>query len=148
MKDRYIYPAFFCYCEDGTIGVAFPDLPGCTAQGNDEEDALRMAKETLAMHLWGMEDEKDEIPPPTPVLALDPEDDQAIALIDVWMPAVREKMNNKAVTRAVTLPRWLDVSAKEARLNYSQVLQDGLVRRLGVTKTPKTPRAGRKKTGA
>lgn len=139
MKDRYIYPAFFCYGDKGVIGVVFPDLPGCATQGDDEEDTLRMAKETLAQHLWNMEDEGDDIPSPTLVLELEPEDDQAVVLIDVWMPAVREKMNNKAVTRAVTLPRWLDVSAKEARLNYSQVLQDGLVKRLGIGKTRKTP---------
>lgn len=144
-KDRYIYPAFFCYYNDDSVGVVFPDLPGCVSQGGGEEDALRMAREALALHLWSMEDDGDEIPVPTLVRDLEPEDDQAIALIDVWMPAIREKMNNKAVTRAVTLPRWLDVSAKEAKLNYSQVLQDGLVKRLGIKKNQTSVRDKRKK---
>ena len=50
MKDRYIFPAFFCYYEDGTVGVVFPDLPGCVSQGDGDEDALRMARE--AMITW------------------------------------------------------------------------------------------------
>jgi predicted RNase H-like HicB family nuclease len=51
MKDRYTYPALFAY-EDGIegIGVVFPDLPGCVSHGNDEENALRMAKGALSLH--------------------------------------------------------------------------------------------------
>jgi hypothetical protein len=54
-------------------------------------------------------------------------------------------MNNKAVTKAVTVPRWLDLEAKEARLNYSQILQDGLMERLGLQR--KAP-SRRKKNAA
>ena len=48
------------------------------------------------------------------------------------MPPFRERMNNKAVTKTVTVPRWLEMEAKIAGLNYSQVLQDGLIERLGI----------------
>jgi len=41
-------------------------------------------------------------------------------------------MNNKAVTKTVTVPHWLALEAKAANLNYSQVLQDGLMERLGI----------------
>jgi predicted RNase H-like HicB family nuclease len=132
MKDRYVYPAYFCYDLPGQVGVVFPDLPGCVSQGDNDEDALRMAKEGLALHLWGMEKDGDDIPNPTPVNALCPESDQVVVLIDTFMPPFREHMNNKAVTKAVTVPRWLDVEAKAAGLNYSQVLQDGLLDRLGI----------------
>jgi hypothetical protein len=52
--------------------------------------------------------------------------------VDVFMPSFREKMNNKAVNRMVTLPRWLDVEAKAAQISYSMVLQEGLKDRLGI----------------
>ena len=137
MKDRYTYPALFAY-EKGVdgIGVVFPDLPGCVSHGNNEEDALRMGREALSLHLWGMERDSDAIPEPTPIHDLNYEEYLApgiylaVVLIDVWMALFREEMNNKSVTRAVTLPQWLDMRAKEAGLSYSKTLQDGLMERL------------------
>jgi predicted RNase H-like HicB family nuclease len=132
LKDRYLFPAYFCYYESGKIGVVFPDLPGCISQGDSEEDALRMAKEALTFHIWGIEDDGDKTPEPSAVKDLSPESDQAVVLIEAFMPPFRERMNNKAVTKAVTVPRWLEIEAKEANLNYSQILQDGLMQRLGI----------------
>lgn len=137
MQDTYTYPALFCYDDDGVpgIGVVFPDLPGCVSQGSDEADAMRKAKEALSLHLFGMEEDGREIPSPTPLRELKPEPDQTPVLIDVWMPAFRERMNTKAINRMVTLPQWLDLRAKAAKINYSHVLQDGLKRLLGVEQT-------------
>jgi predicted RNase H-like HicB family nuclease len=132
LKDKYVFPAYFCYYENGNIGIVFPDLPGCVSQGNNDEDALRMAKEALTFHLWGMEEDSDEIPEPTTARDLRPESDQTVVLIEAFMPAFRERMNNKAITKTVTIPRWLELEAKAASLNYSQVLQDGLMERLGI----------------
>ncbi len=132
MKERYIYPAFFCYDEGEEIGVVFPDLPGCVSQGAPEEEALRMAREALSLHLFSMEEDDDDIPESSPPRELSPEKNQVIVLVDVFMPSFREKMNNKAVNRMVTLPRWLDTEAKAAKINYSRVLQEGLKSRLGV----------------
>jgi predicted RNase H-like HicB family nuclease len=132
MNDRYIFPAYFCYDIDGQVGVVFPDLPGCVSQGDNEEEALRLALEGLAFHLWGMEEDGDVVPKPTSIKTLSPSSDQIIALIDVFMPPFRERMNNKAVTKTVTVPRWLELEAKAANLNYSQILQDGLMECLGI----------------
>lgn len=133
MQDTYTFPAFFCYYDDAQkIGVVFPDLPGCVSQGNNEADALRMAKDALGGHLLCMEEYGDDIPAPTPLYDLEPESDQRPVLIDVWMPALRERSNTKAVNRTVTLPQWLDLRAKAAKINYSHVLQDGLKKLLGV----------------
>ncbi|MCL1874780.1 MAG: type II toxin-antitoxin system HicB family antitoxin [Synergistaceae bacterium] len=137
MKDKYTYPALFAY-ENGVdgIGVVFPDLPGCVSHGKNENDALRMGREALSLHLWGMEQDEDEIPAPTPIHDLNYEEYKAsgvhlaVVLVDVWMKLFREEMDNKSVTRAVTLPQWLDMRAKDAGLSYSKVLQDGLMNRL------------------
>jgi predicted RNase H-like HicB family nuclease len=139
LKDRYTYPALFAYendCEG--IGIVFPDLPGCVSHGDNEGDALHMAREALSLHLFGMEEDGDEIPEPTAIHDLNYDEYKSpgvylvVVLVDVWMALFRERMNNKAVTKTVTLPRWLEVEAKAASLNYSQVLQDGLMERLGV----------------
>jgi predicted RNase H-like HicB family nuclease/post-segregation antitoxin (ccd killing protein) len=146
MKDRYVYPAYFCYDLPGQVGVVFPDLPGCVSQGDSDEEALRMGREGLSLHLWGMEKDGDDIPEPTPAKGLRPESDQVIVLIDVFMPPFREHMNEKAVTKNVTLPRWLEMEAKAAGLNYSRVLQDGLMARLGIEREINHKPGKKKKT--
>ncbi|MDR0857704.1 MAG: type II toxin-antitoxin system HicB family antitoxin [Oscillospiraceae bacterium] len=96
--DNYIYPAIFTYYDDGEIGVTFPDLPGCVGQGSVRLDALSMADEGLRLHLYGMEEDGDVIPPPTPpgqiVVELDEDDigvvKTEVVLIEVYMPPVRE----------------------------------------------------------
>lgn len=133
MQDTYVFPAYFCYEDDSDqIGIVFPDLPGCTSQADNDAEAMRMAKEAMTLHLWGMEEDDDKIPQPTPVKDLRPEADQAIVLVEAFMPPFRERMNNKAVTKTVTVPRWLELEAKSASLNYSQILQDGIMSRLGI----------------
>lgn len=125
MKNEYSFPAFFYFDEDG-ISIEFPDLPGCLPCAQTQEDAFRCAKEALALHLYGMEQDHEEIPEPSLVTSLTPEDGAVITLIDVFMPSVRERMNNKSVNRTVTLPAWLNAAAVERNINFSQVLQDAL----------------------
>ena len=61
LKNRYIYPALFDYADDG-ITVTFPDLPGCITCGQHDEEAFFMAKEALALHLFGFEEDGEPIP--------------------------------------------------------------------------------------
>ncbi len=64
--DRYIFPAIFESGESKAYVVSFPDLPGCYTQGDDLEEALRMAREALGLHLYCIDDEGDKIPEATP----------------------------------------------------------------------------------
>ncbi|KPC97443.1 hypothetical protein LR69_04362 [Geobacillus sp. BCO2] len=131
-KDRYIYPAIFDYSSDG-ISVEFPDLPGCFTCGDTEEEAFKMAKEAMALHLYGLEQENEEIPQPSKVSEIQTENNQVIVFIEVWMPPFRHEMENKAVKKTLTIPKWLDDLAKEHNVNYSQILQEALKKHLGAT---------------
>ncbi|OAH53094.1 pilus assembly protein HicB [Domibacillus aminovorans] len=132
-KDRYIYPAIFDYADDG-ISVSFPDLPGCFTCGDTDDEALAMAKEAMALHLYGMEEDKDDIPAPSSPRTIKQGDNQAIVLIEVWMPPFRHEMQNQAVKKTLTIPRWLDSVAKEHKVNYSHLLQEALKEHLGLQK--------------
>ena len=57
-KDCYVYPAIFTYEDDG-ISVEFPDLPGCLTCVDTTEEAIKMAKEALGLHLYGIEEENE-----------------------------------------------------------------------------------------
>lgn len=126
----YEYPAFLYYDDDG-ISIEFPDLPGCLPCAQTSEEAFRNAKEALGLHLFGMEQDGNVLPSPTPVKDLRPEDGAVIAMIEVFMPSVRDRIHNRVVKKTLTLPSWLNREAEAANVNFSQVLQEGLKRYLG-----------------
>lgn len=130
MKNRYIYPAIFDYADDG-ITVLFPDLPGCVTCGDTEEEAMRMAKDAMALYLYDMEQEGEAAPIPSPMRDISVEPNQAKVLVEVWMPPFRDKMEQKAVKKTLTIPKWLDDLAKEHNVNYSRLLQNALKEYLG-----------------
>jgi predicted RNase H-like HicB family nuclease len=58
------YPAAF-YNQGDSVGVVFPDLPGCVTVGRDTKDAVLRAEEVLGLHLEGMEHDAKDLPIPT-----------------------------------------------------------------------------------
>lgn len=139
-KDRYVYPAIFDYAGDG-ISVEFPDLPGCLTCGDTTEEALSMAKEAMALHLYGMEQDGDPIPDPTDARQVKTESNQIVVLIEAWMPSFRDRVENKAVKKTLTLPRWLNDLAEREKVNFSHILQTALKRHLGIEDFPAEKRS-------
>ncbi|MFX4302307.1 type II toxin-antitoxin system HicB family antitoxin [Alicyclobacillus tolerans] len=130
-KDRYIYPAIFHFAEDG-ISIEFPDFPGCLPCAFSLEEAMKNAREAMALHLYGMEQDGETLPEPTPISHLQSNEHQAIVLIEVWMPPFRDEMEQRAVKKTLTIPKWLDDLALEHQVNFSHLLQDALKKYLGV----------------
>ncbi len=50
---KIMYPAIFHAEEDGGFWCEFPDLPGCSTQGDTETEVYANAVETMEMHLQG-----------------------------------------------------------------------------------------------
>lgn len=125
-QDRYVYPAVLTYEEGYEIAVTFPDLPGCATSGETDAEAFEMGKEALGLHLWGMEQDGEELPAPSAIKDVETEENEVIALIEVYMPSIRMAQENRSVNRTVTLPAWLNAKALEYGVNFSQVLQDAL----------------------
>jgi predicted RNase H-like HicB family nuclease len=134
-KDRYIYPAIFEFNDDG-ISVEFPDLPGCLTCGDTIEEAAQNAKEALGLHLYSMEQDGDSIPEPTSVTTIKPKSNQVVMLIEVWMPIFRDTIENKAVKKTLTIPKWLDDLAQQHKVNFSHLLQNALKEKLGIHDRP------------
>lgn len=123
--ERYFYPAVFGYEPGQEISVVFPDLDVATSGVNDD-DALLSARELLGCALFGLEEDGEEIPAPTPLAEVVTNANERAVLIDVYMPSVRQAQINRSVNRTVTLPAWLNAAALERNINFSQVLQDAL----------------------
>lgn len=132
--DRYIFPAIFEPGERNGYTVNFPDLPGCITEGETMEEALHMAKEALELHLYGMEEDGDQIPAPTRPEELTVPEKTFVSLVEVWMPIIRDEMENKAVKKTLTIPKWLNDVAEKSNVNFSQVLQSALKEYLGILK--------------
>lgn len=132
-KERYIYPAVLDFADDG-ITIDFPDLPGCMPCAENIEQALHNAREALGLHLFNMENDGEIIPKPTDILKIAHEKNQAVILVDVFMPTVRYAVENKAIKKTLSVPQWLDVLAREYDINFSQVLQDALMEKLKISR--------------
>lgn len=128
LKNRYSYVALFTYDDDG-ICIEFPDLPGCypCADKDDTDMALKNAKEALGLHLFGMEQDNDDIPEPTSIRDIELEPNQVPVVIDVFMPPVRERINSKFVKKTLSLPAWLSAAADESGVNCSKIFQNALI---------------------
>ncbi|MFD2879807.1 type II toxin-antitoxin system HicB family antitoxin [Paenibacillus rhizoplanae] len=138
MKDKvkfYRYFATFEQDEDG-ITVEFPDLPGAITCGQNIDEAFQMAKDCLALHLFGMEEDGDLIPAPSGIDALNKltagtgkngcsNRGVHATLPEFHIRAIREK-------KTLTIPKWLDDLAATNNVNYSRILQDALKEQLGV----------------
>lgn len=130
--ERYFYPAVFTYEEGQEIAVEFPDLDVATS-GTDDNDALLSARELLGCVIFGLEEDGEELPVPTPLSKMKLQTNERAVLIDVYMPSIRNAHINKSVSRTVTLPAWLNSIALEHNINFSQLLQKALMEYLGVT---------------
>ena len=122
-KDTYIFPCVFIYRET-EISIYFPDLDGCVSSGENEKEAFKNAKDVLCLHLFGMEQDGDDIPEPTELRSLKLKDKYTAALIEVFMPPFRAKQANKYIKKTLTIPAWLNIEAEQAGVNFSQILQN------------------------
>lgn len=92
MKDKYIYPSIFEFNND-CITVTFPDLPGCIAFGNNQEEAFEDAKGILESHIYNMENKGDKIPSPSNISTIPIKGNETIVFIEISLISVKRDMS-------------------------------------------------------
>lgn len=127
--NKYVYPAIFTPEASGW-SIHFPDLEGCYTCGDDLKDGIEMAQDVLALVLYGYESDNRIIPLPSPLDKIPLSEGQFINYILCDTLEYRKKHHNKAVKKTLTIPEWLNEAASSAGLNFSQVLQEALLKRL------------------
>lgn len=133
MKNRYIYPAVIRF-ENESYTVNFPDLQNCFTFGENYEDALDSARDVLELCLYDMEQDDVEIPDASNLTSIKLNTNESIALIDVWMIPVRDKMENRSIKKTLSIPKWINDIGVEHNLNFSQLLQAAIKERVGINK--------------
>lgn len=125
MKENYIYPAKFKLV-DGLWQVRYLDFPNMSLiEEENKEDALRSAQECLALEILDYESRGEELPVPT-------ENENDVIYVHIWMPYFRNASKEIYVKKNVTIPQWLDILAKENKVNYSAAMVKGIKLALGI----------------
>lgn len=129
---KYAYPAYFKPAEKGMYEVIFPDLENCYTCGENLEDALLMADDVLNLMLWSMEKDGLNIPKASRIEELKPEKDVIVSYVAADTLKYCKKMDTKSVKKTLSIPQWLDDMAKAHNINFSNVLQNALMKELGI----------------
>lgn len=121
------YPAL-CHYEDGCYWCEFPDLSGCFSQGKTIQEILDNAKEALECHIEHFFENDKPLPSASEITSLHAEGRDFLTYISADIAEM-----GKYVRKNVTIPDWLCRRAEKAGVNFSQTLQESLVKKLGIT---------------
>ena len=95
------------------------------------DEAYEMAVDALGLSLSGMEDEGVAFPKASELETVDPKDG-VLVIVEFDMAEYRRKNRSKAVKKTLSIPEWLNEAAIRENLNFSQILQEALMVKLGV----------------
>ncbi len=129
--NRLFYPAVFHTAEEGGFWVTFPDIPECMTQGDNMQEAYEMAVDALGLSLTSREAEKEKIPKASSLDEVDAEDG-TLVIVEFDMAEYRRRNSSKAVKKTLSIPEWLNEAAVREGVNFSQILQEALMSKLGI----------------
>lgn len=128
---KYAYPAIFAKEDDGII-VRFPDVPGAFTDGGTMEEAWENAEDVLNLMLMGMEDDKDDIKPPTKLSDIHIQAEESVMMVRADTGTYRKKVDTRSVRKNISIPGWMDTALKAQNINLSNFVQNALQRELGI----------------
>lgn len=131
--NQYFYPAIFHNDEHGGYWISFPDFPECMTQGETMEEAYKMAVEAMGLCIDERVKNKEELPKASSPVDYIVEQGDFSCLIEFDLLKYRRTHNTKAVKKTLSIPEWLNEAAIAENINFSQVLQDALMQRVGMT---------------
>ena len=130
---KLFYPAVF-HREADAFWVEFPDLPGCQSCGETFEEAFANAKEALEGWCMTTLEGGQTLPKASSLEStVSSVSSDKTALVSI----VESNMSNylsraKSVKKTLTIPAWLNDEAMARGVNFSRILQDALIRELGI----------------
>jgi len=121
---EFIYPAIVHDDADG-MWVEFPDLVGCSTQGDTIEEILTNAAEAMELYVLGLLEDGER-----PPVATDPKRIKAVpdnSFVTLIRADADLAKNTKSVKKTLTIPAWLNQRALDKGVNFSKVLQEALI---------------------
>ena len=124
MKNNYVYPAKISNNDD-TFTLEFLDFSDLLVVEQSEEKLIESAQEVLALSIMDLLAQGKKLPKPS----MEKGD---IIYIHVWLPYYRTMEKEVYIKKTVTIPQWLDLLAKENKVNFSACLVKGIKDELGI----------------
>ena len=128
---KYVFPAVFTE-DNGGFAIRSPDVDGCFTCGENLTDGIEMAEDALALMLYEFEKEGNTIPAASRLKEIETEANEFVTYITCDTLKYRKMHNNRAVKKTLTIPEWLNEEATAQEINFSQVLQEALRRKLNL----------------
>ena len=95
------------------------------------QQAYEMAVDALGLAITSRKQECESIPAPSQPYDLTVEEGELCVVIEFDMRAYQKRTNSKAVKKTLSIPQWLNEEAMEMGVNFSQVLQEALIQKIG-----------------
>ena len=87
-----------------------------------------MKQRKLSAYCSALTDEGKILPMPSDISLVERENsDDILAIIEV--PSLKQR----SIKKTLTIPSWLNTAAEKQHINFSQVLQDALIKRLNMS---------------
>lgn len=129
------YPA--CFLKGGNgYSVIFPDLDFLSTCGATLDEAMRMAVDCLAGHLYLLQEEGIVPREPSPVETVDAQmiareldvipETAFVNMVTVDVEEYARAHFDRPVKKTLTIPAWLNAVVSERDIDLSKVLQDAL----------------------
>ncbi|MCI6241633.1 MAG: type II toxin-antitoxin system HicB family antitoxin [Clostridium sp.] len=129
---HYFYPAIFHNDEKGGYWISFPDFPECMTQGETMGEAYEMAVEAMGLCIDERLRNEESLPEVSAPVDYILQEGDFSCLIEFDLVQYRKKHNTKSVKKTLSIPEWLNEAAMEYDINFSQVLQEALMKKMGI----------------
>lgn len=127
---KHFYPAVFTKESTG-YSVSFPDLEGCFTEGDTLEEAYDMSRDAIGLFLLG-ENSRFNFPVPRNPKDIRTSENEFVILVEFDELEYRKRHETRSVKKTLTIPSWLNTLAEEKNINFSNTLQNALMRELHI----------------
>lgn len=136
---KQAYPTFIFECDD-TFLVHVPDMDIYT-EGANMVEAIEMARDAIGLKGIDLENEGEKLPEPSnkETLLSKVKDTETLdytkgilTYVDIDFIKYRKMFGNRSVSKNCTIPKWLNTKAEDAGINFSEVLREALLEKLGI----------------
>ena len=128
--ESLFYPAVFHKEPEGGFWVSFPDFPECFSQGEDTDEAYKMAMDALGLAIDSRIKEGEALPSPTEVFNIPLKKGETTAVLLFDMLSYRRKHDTRSVKKTLSIPQWLNEEAVAQGINFSKLLQEALMEKV------------------
>ena len=128
MSSRVAYPVVLTPDECGYL-VYVPAF-NIDTSGKDLADAMEMARDAIGIVGIEYQDQGMQLPNPNEG-ELEKEKNDIVTYVDIDFDVYRMKADNRRVRKNVTIPYSLNAKAEKLGLNFSRVLEEALMTKVG-----------------